>query len=552
MQLVDEHGITGTALAPTMLNFLLQHPKIHDYDLSTLRSIGYGAAAMPVEVLRPPSIASVPIVYSGFGMTELGGNVLTFPKAAHVRAIKGEEHLLASCGTPMCLANVKVVDDDMAECPPGVVGEIVIQAEQVLKGYFRNEEGTKAAFEGGWFHTGDMARRDEEGFFYIVDRMKDMILTGGENVYSREVEEVIYAHPAVSEAAVIGLPDPTWGESVTAVVVLREGMSATEEEIIAVSRDRLAGFKKPKQGPLHRRAAEERERQDPQARPARSVRLRLTDRPDRPPPPGRQGRRRHGRVLWPRRALRRDARLRRRRRRGHGPLRRQARGHEAPWSRRRGPPVRRVPVDVTVYEDCDSGSSSRRWPRSAASTCLVNNAGWADDRLIRTEHCRARGVREDGEDRPRRPLLHDAGLRPHMLRGGGGSIINLSSIFGMAGSENRTAGYFAAKGGVNQLTKLLACEWGDRNLRVNALAPNFFISEMTRRLLEDSGMADWMRSRTPMRRLGELDELVGPFLSSPPMLPASSPAPSSPSTEGGARAAATPSCPSRGTSGPAS
>jgi NAD(P)-dependent dehydrogenase (short-subunit alcohol dehydrogenase family) len=101
---------------------------------------------------------------------------------------------------------------------------------------------------------------------------------------------------------------------------------------------------------------------------------------------------------------------------------------------------------------------------------------------------------------------------PHMLRGGGGSIINLSSIFGMAGSENRTAGYFAAKGGVNQLTKLLACEWGDRNVRVNALAPNFFMSEMTRHLLEDSGMADWMRSRTPMRRLGELHELVGPFL----------------------------------------
>ncbi len=98
----------------------------------------------------------------------------------------------------MCLANVKVFDEDMNECPPGVVGEIVIQAEQVLKGYWRNEEGTKAAFEGGWFHTGDMARRDEEGFFYIVDRMKDMILTGGENVYSREVEEVIYTHPSVS------------------------------------------------------------------------------------------------------------------------------------------------------------------------------------------------------------------------------------------------------------------------------------------------------------------------------------------------------------------
>jgi NAD(P)-dependent dehydrogenase (short-subunit alcohol dehydrogenase family) len=143
---------------------------------------------------------------------------------------------------------------------------------------------------------------------------------------------------------------------------------------------------------------------------------------------------------------------------------------------------------------------------------LVNNAGWADDRLVRTERCEpemfARMVNTDliGLFNVTRAAA------PEMLRGGGGSVINLSSIFGNAGAENRTAGYFAAKGGVNQLTKLLACEWGDRNLRVNALAPNFFISEMTRALLEDSGMADWMRSRTPMRRMGELPELVGPFL----------------------------------------
>ena len=134
----------------------------------------------------------------------------------------------------------------MEECPPGVVGEIVIRGDQVLKGYFRNEEGTAKAFAGGWFHTGDMAKRDEEGFFYIVDRVKDMIITGGENVYSREVEEVIYTHPAVAEAAVIGLPDPKWGENVAVVVVLRPGASATEAEIIATTRERLAGFKKPK------------------------------------------------------------------------------------------------------------------------------------------------------------------------------------------------------------------------------------------------------------------------------------------------------------------
>ncbi len=247
MQLVDEHGITGTAMAPTMLNMVLQHPKINEFSLKTLRGIGYGAAAMPVEVLRAAIERFGPIVYSGFGMTELGGNVLTFPKSAHVRAINGEEHLLASCGTPMCLADVKVVDEHMVECPPGVVGEIVIRGEQVLKGYFRNDEGTANAFEDGWFHTGDMARRDDEGFFYIVDRMKDMIITGGENVYSREVEEVLYTHPAVSEAAVVGLPDPVWGENVTAVVVLRAGTTATESDIIMTVGDRLAGYKRPKQ-----------------------------------------------------------------------------------------------------------------------------------------------------------------------------------------------------------------------------------------------------------------------------------------------------------------
>ena len=170
-----------------------------------------------------------------------------------------------------------------------------------------------------------------------------------------------------------------------------------------------------------------------------------------------------------------------------------------------------VPGDVTVYEDCE---------RAVAVTVdqlgrldvLVNTAGWADDRLIRTEHAEPELFLKMVMTDLVGVFYMTRAAAPVMLRGGGGSIINLSSIFGMAGSENRTAGYFASKGGVNNLTKLLACEWGDRSVRVNALAPNFFMSEMTRSLLEDSGMADWMRSRTPMRRLGELDELVGPFL----------------------------------------
>ena len=170
-----------------------------------------------------------------------------------------------------------------------------------------------------------------------------------------------------------------------------------------------------------------------------------------------------------------------------------------------------VEGDVTSYDDCQRVADTAMGELGRIDV-LVNNAGWADDRLIRTEHVEPEIFEKMVKTDLVGLFFMTRACAPHMLRGGGGSIINLSSIFGMAGSENRTAGYFAAKGGVNQLTKLLACEWGDRNLRVNALAPNFFMSEMTRHLFEDSGMADWMRGRTPMRRLGELDELVGPFL----------------------------------------
>lgn len=170
-----------------------------------------------------------------------------------------------------------------------------------------------------------------------------------------------------------------------------------------------------------------------------------------------------------------------------------------------------VAGDVTVYEDCERVVAATM-AEFGRIDILVNNAGWADDRLIRTEHVEPEIFEKMVKTDLVGLFFMTRAAAPSMLRGGGGSIINLSSIFGMAGAENRTAGYFAAKGGVNQLTRLLACEWGDRNLRVNALAPNFFMSEMTRTLLEESGMADWMRGRTPMRRMGELPELVGPFL----------------------------------------
>jgi acyl-CoA synthetase (AMP-forming)/AMP-acid ligase II len=180
-------------------------------------------------------------------MTELGGNVLYQSPDAHQRALAGEPDLLASVGRPMPLGAVRVVDDRLEDVKAGEVGELVVRAPQVTMGYWANPAATEDAFAGGWFHTGDLARRDEEGNFYIVDRKKDMIVTGGENVYSREVEEIIYRHPSVAEAAVIGVPDEMWGERIVAVVQLREGTVPDADAIIRLCQDNLAGFKKPRQ-----------------------------------------------------------------------------------------------------------------------------------------------------------------------------------------------------------------------------------------------------------------------------------------------------------------
>jgi acyl-CoA synthetase (AMP-forming)/AMP-acid ligase II len=246
LRLVQEWRVTQTGLAPAMIAFLLRHPGIDDHDLGTLEAIGYGASAIPAEVLRRGLERLDCDFYQGMGMTELGGNVLHFGRAAHRRAAAGETHLLAAAGRPMDLADVRVVDEAFRDVPVGETGEMVVRGDQVMTGYWREPELTESSFRDGWFRTGDLVRQDEEGFVYIVDRMTDMIITGGENVASREVEEAIHHHPAVAEAAVVGVPDPSWGELVCAVVALRPGERATAEEITAVCRDRLGGYKVPK------------------------------------------------------------------------------------------------------------------------------------------------------------------------------------------------------------------------------------------------------------------------------------------------------------------
>jgi acyl-CoA synthetase (AMP-forming)/AMP-acid ligase II len=246
---VQEHTVTAVTVAPTMLAMLLRHPSFGSYDTSSITRIGYGSAPMPVATLREgmkrfPNASFL----TGFGMTELAGNVLVHSAEDHVAAAEGRRtELLASVGRPMALSAVRVVDEKGVECDPGVVGELVIRGEQVCSGYWERRDATREAFRDGWFHSGDLARKDADGYFYIVDRKKDMILTGGENVYSREVEEVLHHHPGVVAAAVIGVPDEVWGERVVAVIEPVAGSEPGEAEIRAYCQERLAGYKCPRQ-----------------------------------------------------------------------------------------------------------------------------------------------------------------------------------------------------------------------------------------------------------------------------------------------------------------
>ncbi|MBF5001971.1 long-chain-fatty-acid--CoA ligase [Nocardia sp. BSTN01] len=246
LRLVDEWQVTQTGLAPTMINFLLQDPALERHSLKTLQAIGYGSSAIPSAVLRAGLERFGCDFYQGMGMTELAGNVLHLDEEAHRRAAHGETHLLASAGKPMRLADVRIVDEDFADVVRGQIGEMVVRADQVTVGYWNDPRATAESFTDGWFRSGDMVRQDDEGFVYIVDRKKDLIISGGENVASLTVEQALYRNPQVAEAAAIGVRDDTWGEVVCAVVVLRDAATATAEDIIAGCREHLGGFQVPR------------------------------------------------------------------------------------------------------------------------------------------------------------------------------------------------------------------------------------------------------------------------------------------------------------------
>ncbi|KAA2255205.1 long-chain-fatty-acid--CoA ligase [Solihabitans fulvus] len=242
LRVIAELRINETALAPIMIQLLLDQPDFAEHDLTCLVNVNYGAAPMPESLLRR-AIAGLPGVQltQAYGMTELSPLATLLLPADHHDAAR-----LRSAGRPCVHADVRVVDEQDAPVPGGTIGEIVCRGPHVMLGYWNRPAETAAVLRNGWMHTGDLGFLDGDGYLHVVDRLKDMIVSGGENVYSAEVENAIATHPAVAGCAVIGVPDDRWGERVHAVVVLREGTSVTEDAIREHARLTIAGYKCPR------------------------------------------------------------------------------------------------------------------------------------------------------------------------------------------------------------------------------------------------------------------------------------------------------------------
>ncbi|MGE5129090.1 MAG: AMP-binding protein [Sphingomonadaceae bacterium] len=243
-ELVEKHRITCTFLVPTMIYVLLDHPGIARADLSSLALVIYGASPMSPARLAEGMRRLGPVFMQLYGQSEAPNCLTVLHTYEHDPELHPER--LASCGTPIGWSVVRLLDDDGNEVPVGEVGEICVRGPLVMPGYWNKPEETARALRHGWLYTGDLARRDADGFIYIVDRSKDMIITGGFNVYPREVEDVLTHHPAVAAAAVIGVPDAKWGEAVKAVVVLKPGARAQAEELIALVREHKGPVQAPK------------------------------------------------------------------------------------------------------------------------------------------------------------------------------------------------------------------------------------------------------------------------------------------------------------------
>ncbi len=235
---IERDRVTHFYGVPTMFGAMLHHPERERFDVSSLRICITGGASMPVEILRGFEEAFGAELLEGYGLSE------TSPTASSGHP--GQLRKPGSIGTPLEQVEMRIVDEGGEEVPTGEVGEIVIRGHNIMKGYWERPDATAEVMRGGWFHSGDMGRVDEDGYFYVVDRKKDMIIRGGYNVYPREVEEVLYEHPDIREAAVVGVPHPEWGEEVGAAVVLQPGAELAPEEISAWVRERIAAYKYPR------------------------------------------------------------------------------------------------------------------------------------------------------------------------------------------------------------------------------------------------------------------------------------------------------------------
>jgi long-chain acyl-CoA synthetase len=246
LETIQRERVTAAMFVPTMIVRLVLHPGVRDYDLSSLRRIYYGTAPIAAEKLRLACDLFGNILRQSYGLSEATQPVfLLFPEDLAIPDAEKRARRLTSAGRPVLGIEARIVNERGEEVAPGEAGEILIRGENVMKGYWRDPQATADVLKDGWFFTGDVAKRDEDGFIYIVDRKKEMIISGGFNIYPREVEQAIESHPSVAEAAVIGVPDETWGEAVKALVVLKPDTSATPEEIIELCKTKIASYKKP-------------------------------------------------------------------------------------------------------------------------------------------------------------------------------------------------------------------------------------------------------------------------------------------------------------------
>lgn len=247
METVEREQVTMTFLVPTMIYALLDHPELENHDLSSLQNIIYGAAAIAPDRLSQALNTFGPVMTQLFGQTEAPMAFSSLTRPDHFsddpeRALQ----VLSSAGRPTLQTEMRFLDDDGQEVEKGQPGEVVVRVPNMMSGYLKNPEETAKTIKDGWLYTGDVAWQDEQGFIYIVDRKKDMIISGGFNIYPREIEDVMHEHPAVQNVAVVGLPHDKWGEEVCAVVALHEGQTVTEAELIAFVKERKGSLMAPK------------------------------------------------------------------------------------------------------------------------------------------------------------------------------------------------------------------------------------------------------------------------------------------------------------------